>query len=97
MHANGLYMNDGAAAVIHDDGRICLVDIQSKAKRGAAYKSECKERDANARLIAAAPDLLAACEAALGCLDAIDNTDDWPPMLDLMLRKAIAKATGAAP
>ena len=51
--------------------------------------------DANARLIAAAPDLLEAATAALGMLTG--NLDgDWDSDVDpvVMLRAAISKATG---
>jgi len=47
-----------------------------------------KMAEANARLIAAAPDLLAACRAILGL-----TTDDSSPAWD-MVRDAIRKATG---
>lgn len=64
MHAQtGMGMNDGAWAVSApeaDDGmgkRIALVDCQTDYKRGQGYKTQCPERDANAALIAAAPDL----------------------------------------
>lgn len=63
IHDNGLYMNDGAISITaHDEngectGRVCLVDIQSKAKRGQGYKAKCPERDANARLLAAVKEL----------------------------------------
>lgn len=59
------------------------------------------ELEANARLIAAAPDLLAACERALG-LAAIERSqpeawrDDDSTTLE-MLRAAIAKAIGSTP
>lgn len=48
-----------------------------------------EERDANARLIAAAPDLLKACRQALAALKGREH--------DQFLRDAIAKATGTAP
>ena len=55
--------NDGSIPVLFgdpdsdDSGRIAMIDIQSKAKRGEAWRSKCPTRDANAQLIAAAPDL----------------------------------------
>lgn len=53
------------------------------------YGKAIREDTANARLIAAAPELLTACEAALN--DRMYK--DWPPIADLLIA-AIAKATG---
>jgi hypothetical protein len=50
------------------------------------------ERIANARLIAAAPDLLAACEAVLASIH--DPSDDDMFTFEDMLEKALAKARG---
>ncbi len=55
--------NDGAVAVTapHPElgkTRIALVDIQCKAKRGHGWETPCPERDANAKLIAASPEML---------------------------------------
>jgi hypothetical protein len=49
------------------------------------------EENANARLIAAAPDLLDACRMALSCMAPDDND-----ITARALRAAIAKATGGA-
>lgn len=68
------------------------------------------EREANAKLIAAAPELLEACEAALaafrGIYDKLEYTDDIGTVTDVMadvslwpltqLRDAINKAKGEA-
>lgn len=55
------------------------------------------EDDANACLIAAAPDLLAACEAMLEWVARETDDRDWPhPVLD-QARAAIAKARGEQP
>jgi hypothetical protein len=55
------------------------------------------EGDANARLIAAVPDLLAACEKALTFhdryCDRVGPTDGWARAVHDALRSAIAKAT----
>jgi hypothetical protein len=61
-----IIMNDGAVAVVSPDTEqhIAFVTCQAKFKRGEGYKAQCAERDANARLIAAAPDLLEALEIA---------------------------------
>lgn len=54
----GLYGNRGELAVIGPDERICTVDLVTPAKRGQEYTAACPIRDANARLIAASPELL---------------------------------------
>lgn len=57
-----------------------------------------KEGDiwANARLIAAAPDLLAACESALWLIIELDASGSAQAEVKDQLRAAIAKATGGA-
>ena len=57
--------NEGQVSITAQDGErhICFVTRQVPARRGQGYKTECAERDANAHLIAAAPDLLAAVRA----------------------------------
>ena len=71
--------------------RVALVDRQiesvHRGKNKTPYDAPDAERDANARLICAAPDLLAACEAALN--DRMYK--DWPQVADLM-KAAIKKA-----
>ena len=52
------------------------------------------ERIANARLIAAAPDLLSACEATLEDLSSEHDSDDWRDAARDQLRSAIARAKG---
>lgn len=56
--------------------------------------------DGDARLISAAPDLLAACKAALECHDGANfevspASAPWFQRVDAVLRAAIAKAEGA--
>lgn len=65
--------------------------ISNCAELGGEDEFETDDRalDANARLIAAAPDLLDACKSALNMI----NGDGHPPNWDL-LRAAIAKAEG---
>ena len=60
--------------------------------------ADMEEGEANARLIAAAPDLLAALEAYDQFARANDDWDDGEGMFDFILkaRAAIAKATGEA-
>ena len=54
---------------------------------------------ANARLIAAAPDLLDACRCALADMEGLEvDGEDSPAFLTIQeLKAAIAKATGGAP
>jgi hypothetical protein len=78
--------------------RIALVDCQTRFKRGQGWQTECDEREANARLIAAAPELLEALREVMArFLDAreaagLDRNSDAAKRT----RAAIAKATGAA-
>lgn len=52
--------NDGSVSVITDSGEhIATVTCQTKVKRGEGSTVVCEERDANARLIAKAPQLYA--------------------------------------
>ena len=86
--------NGGDRPITTEDERICTVDCQTPFKRGEGWQSECDVREANARLIAAAPDLLAAGRLLLRACDegdadmAMDGYD--------LLRAAIAKAEGGA-
>ena len=80
--------NDGARVVMSGDARIGTVDCQTAFKRGKGHEVACAERDANARLIAAAPDLLNACKLALMGFE-LNAAIDWSE-----LERAIAKAEG---
>ena len=71
---------DGNSRVIlGDDRRLAVVHVSDD------------ETDANARLIAAAPDLLEACKDAL---DALYHAEDTMEPLRESLRAAISKAEG---
>jgi hypothetical protein len=64
------------------------------------YCGNGRDNRANARLIAAAPELLAAVQVALRDLEMISDTGDWGAELDpaiFQAREAIAKAIGTAP
>ena len=57
------------------------------------YQETDEEAEANAKLIAAAPDLLGACGKAFNYLD-IRNLGDTADTLEKILRQAINKAKG---
>lgn len=76
IHVDGLYGNNGEAFVIAEDRRVCAVDCEATFKRGQGYLAQCDERDANARLIAAAPELLEAVSMGAIALDEAANTLD---------------------
>jgi len=57
--------NDGATAVMAGDRRVALVDLQANIKKRYWSTADDPERDANARLIAAAPELVEAHQSAI--------------------------------
>ena len=58
---SGLHTNDGALPVMDGSGeRVALVDLVAPCPRSKMWQAECPERDANAALIALAPDIAAA-------------------------------------
>lgn len=73
------------------DADVCPVirDAANGLVAGISMRRDLKAVDANASLIAAAPELYGACRAALNMVD----TDQGPPNWD-MLRAALAKAEG---
>lgn len=93
-------LNSGYAIVAfgeqgsEDRGQICEVSIQSKPKRGEGWKHNCPVRDANATLIAAAPELLEALQGLLS--QTLSNQAPNGQKAVQAARAAIAKATGAA-
>ena len=93
--------NDGQAFVMamadgEERRRVALVDCQIRFKRGHGHEADCAERTANARLIAAAPCLLAALESLLGACS-LSAASGKPFAIDspgiIAARAAIAKAT----
>jgi hypothetical protein len=91
---SGLYQSDGAVAILADGERIALVDCQTKFKRGEGHKAKCPIRDANARLIAAAPGLLEACKELLGIVQLkCGNLHADTNAIQDRARAAIANAT----
>lgn len=89
--------NDGKRAVASDDAGIAWVHPQTPYKRGDGWQHHCEEREANARLIAAAPDMLNAllsAEIAVAelCQDQDPANECWVTLA--AVRAAIAKAKG---
>lgn len=77
-------MNDGAI-IIMGETRIGMVDAQTYYERGQGHNAECPERDANARLIAAAPFMYALAEAVA------DYFADTDAPLGKLARTVLAK------
>jgi len=75
--------NDGARIIMAGEGgehrRVALVECQTKYKRGQGHETECAERDANARLIAAAPDLYTSLRELVDWCGQRDDRDDLLP------------------
>jgi hypothetical protein len=86
--------NDGSVPITANDSRICVVDCQAEFKRNTGHRAECAERDANARLIAAAPDLLAALKKCLNFIENVDANFGTKISAADDARAAIAKAEG---
>jgi hypothetical protein len=93
--------NEGQRYVMAPDKRVCLVDMQCEGvKRNERHKSGDAERDANARLIAAAPDCLAACKETLDWIESEwalpSGNYENPTIREIakQLSAAIAKAEG---
>lgn len=71
---NGATFVMGATVDGHAD-RIAVVDCHTKFKRGEGFRAECAERDANARLIAAAPELFTLAKALVDDAAVIDGSE----------------------
>lgn len=112
IHDLGLYMNDGSITIMapdpdQDSTAIASVVCKTRYKRGLGHKAECEIRDANARLIAAAPELVEALRQAVRTIASMGadlevaapesvNANSYQDELR-RLRAAIAKATGDRP
>jgi hypothetical protein len=77
-------------------GRFCDGNVYDICDPRCAPAELFEEIDANARLIAASPDLLAACESALALLTDPNAEPRDADALTAMLLTAIAKAKGEA-
>lgn len=94
--ANGHYVEAGELTTI------CTTDRWNEAIEPYGVESDLEE-NANAQLIAAAPELYEAADEALnvliGCVIPAGGVDDRKALLDCqaMLRAALSRATGARP
>jgi hypothetical protein len=93
-HEGYFRANDGSWGVSCGNGRVCLVDFQGKAKRGQGYAAPDPEGMANARLIAAAPEMY---EALKRCVVELEFHADGHSLAEIEIANAaIAKAEGRA-
>lgn len=86
--------NDGGRPVLAESGRICVIDAQTEFKRGEGWKTECDEREANARLIAVAPELYAAMNDAAQFLSFMGSALPDVRRLSDRINAALTKARG---
>ena len=96
-HAPGPWRvgGDDASTVIGETGNVVAECCGYSDRATDAYQRRKGGRESNARLIAAAPELLAACTRALGFVDSMPDNDNVG--LADCLRAAIAKAEGREP
>ena len=102
---SGNLTNQGQRPIVSadEDGlRIALVDLQSETVRKNAWQADDPEREANAALIAAAPELLEALEKIYDLADLEPDAPDdskREALADISIeaRAAIAKARNAEP
>lgn len=83
--------NDGSRFLMSDGKRIGMIECQTKYKRGQGHKTECAERDANAHLIAAAPELYAALLQAQEYLHDVAPASEYDAN-EALLKKARGEA-----
>jgi hypothetical protein len=94
----GMAMNGGEWAVMHGDindddgGRVCVVDAQTPFKRGKGHQHDCDIRNANANLIAAAPELYALLAELIDIVGPQPGTALWAKKVQEVLRKARGKS-----
>ena len=85
--------NDGSIAVMAERGPVAYANLLEPTKRGTAHNSKDGESEGNARLIAAAPELLAVCRALVASTYAPDGLRIAPARSDVeAMEAAIAKA-----
>lgn len=99
QHTTGPWTTDGSARggdldIIAPSGRVALIDCESRGD----FQSEAV-LESNARLIAAAPDLLAVLQQANAWVSqyhGVNGHDAASRQMSNVIRAAIAKATGSA-
>ncbi len=92
-HTPGPWSFCGTGTLLHPISHSPLVTTRIETTLGCLeILDETNEPDENARLIAAAPELLNACESLFKTLDALDYFRDCPEAM--MLKRVIAKAKG---
>lgn len=101
MEVPRLLSNEGQCPVMAGTGddrcRIAQVDAHAEWKRGQGWHAECETRDANARLIAAAPELLEALRGAVHVMNLVETDGtDFTAMAKKAAASAIAKAMGVS-
>src|SRR5690349_20567172 len=97
-HTKGEWrLNGNGVHITHGNVGTCVACAYDP-EHPSQLTEECR---ANARLIAAAPDLLSACELALKRIDPNPDAgtalEEWAAEACYALSAAIAKATGATP
>lgn len=100
-HTPGPWMYSGAGSIKRDYTAIGCTDGETIAtawghSNSGFFVSE-EEKEANARLIAAAPELLEALQEAISLIESIDGRDNsCDPRSDISdLKAVVAKAMGA--
>jgi len=83
----------GTGTILVNSGESTVAEIPVSI-HGIPFPKETEE--ANARLITASPDLLAACEAAQNYIDSDDMTLKTRDKVMALIESAIAKAKGGA-
>jgi hypothetical protein len=82
----------GALRIISDDTHICTV--HHTVPRGALNEEERRRREANARLIAAAPKMIESLKEILAALNRSKTYPADPEYMKGVAQTAIAEATG---
>lgn len=86
------HLNDGSRPIMDatEENRVALANSMRPRKRNTPYNAPDPERDANARLIAAAPEMLEMLKRCRSIIDQYvgDKADDMISMIDGVIAKA---------